>query len=124
MRFLMMHRLDERDPVAWNPGGPFIERMGAFIQESAAQGVLVSGEGVLPSAQGALVRKTKAAETSVTDGPFTEAKEVIGGFAVINAEDLAAAVRFAQRYTELFEDVEIEVEVRRIAEFEDVGGPV
>lgn len=121
MRFLMMHRLDESVPEAWNPSQEFIERMGGFIQDSLEKGILITGEGVLPSATGALVRKTKNAKVTITDGPFTEAKEVIGGFALINAANRTEAVAFAELYTQLFEGIEIEVEVRQIAEFEDVS---
>lgn len=121
MRFLMMHRLDESVPEAWNPSQEFIERMGGFIQESLEKGILITGEGVLPSETGALVRKTKNAKVTITDGPFTEAKEVIGGFALINAANRAEAVAFAETYTQLFEGLEIEVEVRQIAEFEDIS---
>ncbi|HEV7647207.1 MAG TPA: YciI family protein [Actinophytocola sp.] len=118
MRFLMMHRLDESLPEAWNPSQEFIEKMGAFIQESVDSGYLITAEGVLPSRTGSLVRKRKGAGVTVTDGPFTEAKEIIGGFALINAKDRADAVRFASRYAELFG--EVEVEVRQVAEFDDI----
>lgn len=121
MRFLMMHRLDESAPEAWNPSQEFMGRMGAFIQDSVDKGILITAEGVHPSEKGALVRKTKSAKVTVTDGPFTEAKEVIGGFALINAKDRAEAVEFARQYSELFVDTEIEVEVRQVAEFDDLG---
>jgi hypothetical protein len=117
MRFLMMHRLDERQPEAWNPSPEFVEKMGAFIQESAEKGILITAEGVHPSERGALVRKPRGAAIRVTDGPFAEAKEVIGGFALINAADRAEAVEFAKSYVELF-DSEIEVEVREVVEFD------
>ncbi|RKT53782.1 YciI family protein [Saccharothrix australiensis] len=121
MRFLLMHRLDERAPEAWNPSPEFIEKMGAFIREAIDDGVLITAEGVHPSAQGARVRKTRTGATTATDGPFTEAKEVIGGFALINAEDREAAVAFARRYAELFD--EIEVEVRRVVEEHELPTP-
>jgi len=120
MRFLMMHRLDESVPEAWNPSQEFMERMGSFIQDSFDKGILITAEGVHPSQRGALVRKTSTEGVTITDGPFTEAKEVIGGFALINAADRAEAVAFAQKYTELFQGVEIEVEVRQVVEFEDL----
>lgn len=120
MRFLMMHRIDESAPEAWNPSPEFVTRMGGFIQESFDSGVLITAEGVHPSEKGSLVRKAKAGKVTVTDGPFTEAKEVIGGFALINAADRAEAVAFAQRYTDLFEGTEIEVEVRQVVEFDEI----
>ncbi|VVJ20221.1 Uncharacterised protein [Amycolatopsis camponoti] len=119
MRFLMMHRIDENDPQAWNPSPEFMQKMGGFIQESAEKGILITAEGVHRSDKGALVRKPRGAAIRVTDGPFAEAKEVIGGFALINAADQAEAVEFAKKYTELF-DLEIEVEVRQVVEFDDL----
>ena len=73
MRFLMMHRLDERAPEAWNPSQEFIEKMGAFIQDSIDKGILITAEGVHPSEKGALVRKARGAAITATDGPFIEA---------------------------------------------------
>ena len=121
MRFLLMHRLDESLPEAWNPSLEFIEKMGAFMQESVANGTLITGEGVHKSEKGAMVRKERGGPTSATDGPFTEAKEVIGGFALINAKDRAEAVAFAQRYADLFP--EVSVEVRQVVEFDELPTP-
>jgi hypothetical protein len=121
MRFLMMHRLDERAPEAWNPSQEFMEKMGAFIQDSIDKGILITADGVHPSEKGALVRKARGAAITATDGPFTEAKEVIGGFALINAKDRAEAVEYARRYADLFE--EVEVEVRQVVEFGDLAAP-
>lgn len=117
MRFLMMHRLSESNPEAWNPSPEFVEKMGAFIQDSFDKGILITAEGVHPSEKGSLVRKG-ASSITVTDGPFTEAKEVIGGFGLINAKDRAEAVEFAKRYAALFG--EVEVEVRQVVEFDEV----
>ncbi|MFC0540777.1 YciI family protein [Kutzneria chonburiensis] len=117
MRFLMMHRMDESLPEAWNPSQEFIEKMGAMIQDWTARGILITAEGVHPSAKGALVRKTSAGAIGTTDGPFAEAKEVIGGFALINADDREQAVAYAREYAALF--TEIEVEVRQVVEFAD-----
>ncbi|WP_326558971.1 YciI family protein [Micromonospora sp. NBC_01796] len=121
MRFLMMHRLDERAPEAWNPSQEFMEKMGAFIQDSVEKGILIMAEGVHPSERGALVRKARGGAMTATDGPFIDAKEVIGGFALLNFANRAEAVEFAQRYADLFE--EVEVEVRQVVEFEDLPTP-
>jgi hypothetical protein len=117
MRFLMVHRMDESRPEAWNPSPEFIAKMGEKIGDWTARGILITAEGVHPSAKGAIVRKASGGATTATDGPFTEAKEVIGGFALINAEDRAQAVAYAQEYAALFD--QIEVEVRQVVEFED-----
>jgi hypothetical protein len=118
MRFLMMHRLDESLPEAWNPSQEFIAQMGALIQDWSDRGILITAEGVHPSEKGAKVRKTRDKKVTATDGPFTEAKEVIGGFALINAKDREEAVAYAREYVALFD--EIEVEVRQVVEFDEL----
>jgi hypothetical protein len=95
--------------------------MGAFTQDSLDKNILITAEGVHPSEKGALVRKARGKAITVMDGPFTEAKEVIGGFGLINAKDRAEAVEFAQRYADLFD--EVEVEVRQVMEFDDLPAP-
>lgn len=121
MRFLMMHRLDESRPEAWDPSPEFVEKLGGMIQDWAAKGVLITAEGVHKSEKGAMVRKTSGGGNIATDGPFTEAKEVIGGFALINAKDRAEAVAYAQAYADLFD--EVSVEVRQVVEFDETPGP-
>ncbi|CCH31225.1 YciI family protein [Actinosynnema sp. NPDC047251] len=118
MRFLLMHRLDESASEAWNPSPEFVARMGGLVEDWINRGILITAEGVHPSAKGARVRKEHGAAVSATDGPFTEAKEVIGGFVLINAADRAEAVAHAAQYADLFDAVE--VEVRQVVEFEDL----
>jgi len=118
MRYLLLHRIDESAPEAWNPTPEFAEQVGAMIEDWTQKGVLITAEGVHPSAKGALVRKRSGSSTTVKDGPFAEAKEVIGGFALINAKDHAEAVHYASTYAALFD--EVEVEVRQVVEFDDL----
>lgn len=118
MRYLMIHKLDESLPEAWNPSQEFIEKMNAFIGEVQASGILLAAEGVHQSSEGAIIRKD-AKGLSVTDGPFTEAREVIGGFALVNVADKAEAIEMGRRFADLFP--EVSVEVRRIFEEEDFG---
>lgn len=120
MRFLLMHRLDESAPEAWNPSPEFMEKIGAFIQDWTERGILIAAEGVHPSERGSIVRKPRGANPTATDGPFTETKEVIGGFALVNAADLAQAVEYARQYADLF--AEVEVEVRQVVEAGDLEG--
>ncbi|GAA6525941.1 YciI family protein [Intrasporangium sp. DVR] len=118
MRYLMIHKLDESLPEAWNPSPEFIDRMGAFMGEVQESGVLLAAEGVHQSSEGALIRKD-AKGLSVTDGPFSEAREVIGGFALVNVADKAEAVELGRRFADLFP--EVSVEVRRVFEEADFG---
>ncbi|WP_353508078.1 YciI family protein [Intrasporangium sp.] len=116
MRYLMIHKLDESLPEAWNPSQEFIEKMNAFIGEVQASGILLAAEGVHQSSEGAMIRKD-AKGLSVTDGPFTEAREVIGGFALVNVADKAEAIEMGRRFADLFP--EVSVEVRRVFEETD-----
>jgi hypothetical protein len=117
MRYLLIHKLDESRPEAWNPSPEFIDAMGAFMTECAESGVLLAAEGVHDSSEGAIVRKN-ADGSAVTDGPFTEAREVIGGFAVLQVDSREQAIELAQRFADLFG--EVSVEVRRVMEFDDL----
>jgi hypothetical protein len=113
MRYLLVHRLDESKPDAFNPSPELISRMGTLMGEMNQAGVLLAAEGVLPSSKGARVRYSGGKRT-VTDGPFTEAKEVIGGFAMLQVRSIDEAIEWASRFGELLGDVE--VEIRQIAE--------
>ncbi|WP_330276880.1 YciI family protein [Lentzea sp. NBC_00516] len=118
MRFMLMHRVHEDDPTSWEPNPELIERMNTFIGKLNADGVMLGAEGVLKP--GAVVRRRGAAIKS-TDGPFAEAKEVVGGFLLVNAKDLAEATAIAEEYITCFAGVEeMSIEVRRVTEFEDI----
>jgi hypothetical protein len=86
-------------------------------------GKVLAAEGVLPSAKGARVRRSGGTST-VTDGPFTEAKEVGGGFALFQVDSKAEAVEWATRFANLFDEVEVEVrQVAEMSDFEPGGQP-
>ena len=117
MRYLMIHKIDESRPEAWNPSPEFQEAMGALMSEYAESGVLLAAEGVTQSKDGEVLLKTEGGGVTVTDGPFSEAREVIGGFALVNVEGKEQAVELASKFASLFD--EVSVEVRRVFEFED-----
>lgn len=91
--------------------------MGQFIEESFKSGVLLATEGCLPSALGARVRMS-GGQFTITDGPFAEAKELIGGFALIRTNSKAEAVEMAKRFLKIAGDGESEI--RQI--YEPEGG--
>jgi hypothetical protein len=82
------------------PPAALMEVMGKFVQQSLKDGSLVDTGGLLPSKDGVLVRLAKG-KITVTDGPFTETKEVIGGWAILKADSKAEAVRIATEFMEL-----------------------
>ncbi|HEU4620496.1 MAG TPA: YciI family protein [Gammaproteobacteria bacterium] len=116
-----------RHPESYREAGPppaLMEAMGKFVQKSFADGTVIDTGGLLPSKEGVRVRLAKG-KIKVTDGPFTESKEVIGGWAILNAASKEEAVRIATEFMELhrkhWPGFEGESELRPI--FEPGTGP-
>jgi hypothetical protein len=82
------------------PPRALMEAMGQFVQKSLKDGILVDTGGLLPSKDGARIRLA-GGKITVTDGPFTEMKEVIGGWAILQTDSKAAAIRVATEFMEL-----------------------
>ena len=82
------------------PPQALMEAMGRFVQQSLKDGTLVDTGGLLPSKDGARVRLARG-KITVTDGPFTETKEVIGGWAILKVDSRAEAIRIATEFMEL-----------------------
>lgn len=114
-RYLSLIRVDEND----NPGGPsdaLMQRMGELIEEMTKAGVLLDTAGLTPSAQGSRVHY-EGGQISVTDGPFTETKEVIGGYALMQAKDKAEALEWTQRFLRIHEpEWTVTCELREVME--------
>ena len=112
MRFLMIFTADETATRKHESGVPpsaqEIAEMGKLIEEMAKAGVLLSTEGCQPSSKGAKVKRT-GKEIKVTDGPFTEAKEVVGGFAIIKADSKAEAIEWAKKFLDCAGDGESKI---------------
>ena len=96
MRFFMYTLGDENVPMP-PPTPELMAEMGAFMEEATKSGALVNTGGFAPSALGAKVSLTNGA-FSVTDGPFSEAKELIGGWAIVDAPSKEAAIDYAKRF--------------------------
>lgn len=111
MRFLSMIRLDETRAQA--PSEQLMADMGRLIEELTRSGQLVSTAGLRPTAEGTRVRLRRGGQLSVVDGPFTETKEVIGGYAILEAPSMAEAVALTKRFLQVHgADWDIECEVR------------
>jgi hypothetical protein len=82
------------------PPPALMEAMGTFVQQSKQDGTLVDTGGLLPSKDGARVR-VAGGRISVTDGPFIDSKEIIGGWAILEAASKAEAMRVATEFMEL-----------------------
>ena len=110
MRFLSMIRIDETTGQV--PSERLMQEMGKLMEEMTRDGSLVSTAGLRPTKEGVRVRSNRG-KLSTTDGPFTETKEVIGGYAVLEAKSLADAVELTKRFLRVHGDEwNLECEVR------------
>ena len=105
MKFLSLYKSQERGVP---PTQEEMSRMGKLVEEGMKAGWLVATEGCLPSALGARVRSTTG-KVSVTDGPFTESKEVVGGFAILRANSKEEAIQLAKDFLEVVGEGECEL---------------
>jgi hypothetical protein len=82
------------------PPAALMQAMGEFVEQSLKDGTLLDAGGLLPSKDGARIRLSKG-KITVTDGPFTETKEVIGGWAILQTASRSEAMRIATEFMEL-----------------------
>ena len=114
MRFLSMVRVAENTGQV--PSERLMAEMGKLIEEFAAKGALVDTAGLRPTSEGIRIRNNHG-KLSRTDGPFTEAREVIGGYAILEAPSLAEAIKLTERFLEIHGDEwNVECEVRPMDE--------
>jgi hypothetical protein len=112
MRFLSMIRIDEKSVVV--PSEQLMADMGKLIGEMTREGVLISTAGLRPTAEGVRVR-LRGGKLSTSDGPFSETKEVVGGFAVLEAGSMQEAIEQTKRFLRVHGDEwDIECEVRQM----------
>jgi len=105
MRYLSIYK----SPETGTPPSPeHMARMGALIEKFSKSGHLLGTEGCLPSALGFRVRK-EAGKVSVKDGPFTEAKEVVGGFALLRADSKEEAIALTKEFLDVVGEGECEI---------------
>src|SRR6201987_3094 len=106
MRFLCLYK--SAKPEGTPPSQKEMEEMGKLIQEGMKSGWLLATEGCLPSALGSRVKRSGDKYT-VTDGPFTEAKEIVGGFALIQAKSKEEAIDLTRDFLKIAGDGESEI---------------
>ena len=113
MRFLSMIRIDET--AGQVPSEQLMADMGKLVEELTRSGQLVSTAGLRPTSEGVRVRLHRGGRVSVVDGPFTEAKEVIGGYAILDVPSKAEAVELTRRFLKVHgTDWNVECEVRAL----------
>jgi hypothetical protein len=114
MRF-MMFMYPEIEEADWNPTPEAVAAMSRYNEELRKAGMLLALDGLHPPAEGARVSFSGEGGTTVTDGPFAEAKEVVGGYWLIQARSKEEAIEWASRCP----GENCTIEVRRVFEMED-----
>src|SRR6266498_2685462 len=119
MRFMLLVKANTDTEAGVPPSEELLAEMGKFNEELAKAGVLLAAEGLQPSSKGARV-KFSGSKRTVIDGPFTEAKELIAGFWLIQAKSKEEAIEWVKRVPNPTGE-EGEIEIRQVFEAEDFG---
>jgi hypothetical protein len=117
MRYMVIVKASEESESGRMPTEQEFAEMGAFNEELVRAGVMLAGEGLQPSSAGARVRFGTDGKTSVLDGPFAETKELVAGFWILQVSSREEAIEWVRKAP--FRDTEIEI--RKVAEAEDLG---
>jgi hypothetical protein len=117
MRFMVIVKADEASENGTMPTEQELTEMGAYNEELVKAGVMLAGEGLQPSSKGARVRFDADNNATVVDGPFTETKELVAGFWILQVSSREEVLEWVKKAP--FRGTE--VEVRQVFENEDFG---
>jgi len=120
MRFMVMVMATKETEAGVPPTPEEFAAMQKYNAELAKAGVLLAAEGLAATSKGARV-KFSGDKRTVIDGPFTETKELVAGFSIIQVKSLEEAIEWVKRAPNIFPDNEIEVEIRKVMDLEDFG---
>jgi hypothetical protein len=120
MRFMVIVKADKSSEAGALPDEKILTEMGAYNEQLAKAGVLLAAEGLQSSSKGARVRFSGTKRT-VIDGPFSETKELIAGFWLIQVKSKAEAIEWVKRSPNPFPGTESEIEIRQVFEADDFG---
>jgi hypothetical protein len=117
---MIIRKADAETEAGVLPSEDLMAAMMKYNEELAKAGVLLQGEGLQASSKGARV-KFHNGKPSVTDGPFTEAKEMIAGFTMIQVKSKEEAIEWVKRWPVIDGHGQVEIEIRQVFEAEDFG---
>ena len=120
MRFIVMAMVTKESEAGPPPKPEAFTAMQKYNEEAVKAGVLLAAEGLTASSQGARV-KFSGHKRTVIDGPFTETKELIAGFVIIQVKSREEAIEWVKRAPNVSQDGEGLVEIRRLMDVEDFG---
>ena len=119
MKFMVIVKASEESEAGKMPSEQLMTEMGKFNEELVKAGVLLAGEGLHPSVNGARIRFSGDKRT-VIDGPFSETRELVAGFWLIQVKSREEAIEWMKRCPNPMEG-ESEIEIRQVFEMEDFG---
>jgi hypothetical protein len=105
VRFLSIYKAAETNAP---PSADYVAKMQTLVEEGMKAGWLLATEGCLPSAMGARVKRS-GGKTNVVDGPFTESKELVAGFAILQANSKQEAIELTRKFLEVAGEGECEI---------------
>jgi hypothetical protein len=118
MRFMIIRKADKSTEAGVMPSEALLAAMLKYNEELMKAGVMLQGEGLQPSSKGFRV-STNSGKPTVVDGPFTETKELIAGFTMIQVRSREEAIEWVKRWPA--EDGDAVLEVRQVFEADDFG---
>lgn len=119
MRFMVMVKATKDSEAGKMPSEELLGAMAKFNEEMVKAGVMLDGNGLQPSAKGARVRFAGTKRT-VIDGPFTETKELVAGYWILQCKSLAECIEWIKRCPNPHAE-DGEIEIRQLFELEDFG---
>ena len=120
MKFIVIVKASEASEAGVMPSEKLLADMGRFNEELVKAGILLAGEGLHPSSRGARIR-FNGDQRTVIDGPFTETKELVAGFWMIEVGSKEEAIEWFRRCPNPHEGVESEIEIRQVFAADDFG---
>jgi hypothetical protein len=118
---MVIRRADEETEAGVLPSKELLEAMGRYNEELIKAGVMLSGAGLMASEKGTRVYFDGTGGTTVVDGPFAEAKELIAGYSIIEVGSLEEAVEWVKKWPKEDGHGNARIEIRQIAEADDFG---
>jgi hypothetical protein len=120
MRFMIIRKADAQTEASMMPSEELIVAMGRYNEEMVKAGVMLEGAGLQASAKGARVI-FRGGKPTVMDGPFTETKELIAGYSILQVESKEEAIEWVRRWPVEDGGGNVEIEIRQLHELEDFG---
>jgi hypothetical protein len=117
---MVIRKADAQTEAGVLPTKALVDAMIKYNEEMVRAGVMLAGDGLQPSVKGARVKFSRS-KPKVIDGPFTETKELVAGYSIIQVKSRAEAIEWLKRWPVEDADGEVELELRQLYEAEDFG---